>query len=101
MLNNNSDEAVLGASTADNSLYILTGPTGFTGPIELSGNGPGSPAAGLTDGTGWWTLYLPLASIPYTPANSGNWDAPAPTTLAAAIDRIAAALSASIGFAIP
>jgi hypothetical protein len=41
------------------------------------------------------------AVTPYIPATAANWASPVPTSFAAAIDRIAAALSASIGFAIP
>jgi len=39
--------------------------------------------------------------ISYIPATSGNWASPAPTTLKAAIDRLAAAVSTLRGSAIP
>ena len=52
----------------------------------------------LTSSTG---ATGPAGPDTYTPATSANWASPAPTTISAAIDRLAAALSTSIGFAIP
>ena len=43
----------------------------------------------------------PTGPSPYIPATSGNWVAPVPTTLAAAIDRMAAAVSTLRTSAIP
>lgn len=37
-------------------------------------------------------LETSLTAVPYTPGNSGDWTAPAPTNLQEAIDRIAAAI---------
>jgi hypothetical protein len=45
--------------------------------------------------------YINTAAISYMPATSGNWVAPIPRTLTAAIDRIAAAVSTLRTSAIP
>jgi hypothetical protein len=47
------------------------------------------------------TPFINTAAISYIPATSGNWVSPAPITLKAAIDRIAAAVSTLRTSAIP
>ena len=55
IVNDNSEQAILGGGTADNNMYILT-------PLlnkPLIGVSPGSVSAGPSTGGGWWTLYIP------------------------------------------
>lgn len=63
----------------------------------------GEPNPGYypTDPTYWTTIAAPGAvgptgpeSTAYTPADSINWNAPVPTTIAAALDQLAARLKA-------
>jgi hypothetical protein len=60
------------------SVYGYTGPTGFTGPVG---------ATGYTGPTG------PILSN-YTPTTPADWTGSAPTTIQAALDRLAAGLVA-------
>ena len=66
------DRLVLSGSAVN-----ITGSVQVTGSINLTGS------------------LSVLGSIAYTPASSSHWNSPAPTTIAEAIDRIAAALFAS------
>jgi len=67
--------------------------------ISLTGGNIGNTPA---SSPGSWDVYLPLgatgptgatgASASYTPADSADWTGADPTTVAEALDRIAAAL---------
>jgi hypothetical protein len=61
-----------------------TGPTGRTGPTGPTGQ------TGSTGGTG---ETGPTGPTTYEPATPGNWTGTAPTTVASALDRLAAALN--------
>jgi hypothetical protein len=94
---------------ASTNQRILTSSDGLNWTVSSSGGTLFASSMNVTLSPGQYTSQLSvlnnnllqLASIPYTPNDATSWDTPAPTTLAAAIDRLAAALSNSIGFAIP
>lgn len=62
----------------------------------------GEPNTGYPPGTSYWTTVAAPgevgptgpASTEYTPAVSGDWNTPAPTSLAAALDQLAARIKA-------
>jgi hypothetical protein len=56
ILNNNSEQSTLGGGTADNNMYI------FTGPNSIAALSPLAAAAGSPISGGWWTLFLPSIS---------------------------------------
>jgi hypothetical protein len=65
----------------------------FTADMLLIG--PTGPSGGPIGPTG------PTGSTGYTPATSANWLSPPPTTIASAIDRLAAAVSTLLGNGVP
>lgn len=76
--------------------------TGFGGTIETDANSYASYLANVpTKGGGTFTLTDNVNGIRYTPTTSANWVNPQPTTALAAIDRLASAVAALRGSAIP
>ena len=108
--------------TWNGSIYIAGGNESLTSPISTDGNywSSGSllnilsllPAGQPTNQSVFIksrnllpyageSQFVNTSAISYIPATSGNWVAPAPRTLTAAIDRIAAAVSTLRTSAIP
>ena len=88
----------------------------LTSPDGLNWTANSSAATYLTDSNGQFYLspgsynskvtllnnnLLDLASVPYTPATAANWASPAPTNLASAVNRLAAAVAGLLTTAIP
>jgi len=85
--------------TGSHGLTGSPGPQGAIGPIGPSG-ASGSSILGAVGPRGY-TGSASSANATYSPANPSHWADPAPTTVLAAIDRIAAQLYARSSQAIP
>lgn len=82
-LNYKSSQGYIGLAASDNGIaYIKAGNSSASAEWLFHSNG----AIAFPDTTTQNTAYTGL----YTAANSSNWTNPAPTTIAAAIDRLAA-----------
>jgi len=90
---------IIGVCFRNNTMYCGDWTNGSIRKIDLESGPDWVVKMDFASGSG---LGATLSSAaPYTPANPSDWASPAPTTITAALDRIAAALSLSIGFAIP
>ena len=77
-----------------------TGETGSTGATGITGSTGTTGETGFTGTTGSTGSTGPPGPDSYTPSSSSDWASP-PTTFSEALDRIAAALAASLGNPIP